>query len=212
MHQRLRVRLASGLWPATTTPLLFDTANTREIPASAADLLIRGKVIDGAMPPFAGAAPAEHAFDRLRATVPIEPIPSSYRAYCEALLEVRQAYPEARQLFSDISDASHIKDAGDSLSDAFATELRKQLRVRSTTGRIFTLTSSLFGGGAGLGLSGVLAGDRPALQLGGSLMLAVGSGAVSNEVQNRLRDRRNRKRRPWLLAIDRMERIIARRH
>ena len=194
-----------------TTPLLFDTANTREIPASAADILIRGRVIDGAIPPFAGAAPAESAFNRLRATVPIEPISPYCRTYCEALLEVRRAYPEARQLFSTISDASHIKDAGDSLSNAFASELEKQLRVRSTSDRLFTVTSSLMGGGAGFGLGEALLADRPAVQLGGSLVLAVGSGVASNELLNFLRDRRDRKRRPWLLAMDRMEQILARR-
>jgi hypothetical protein len=191
-----------------TTPLRYDTANTREIPASAAKLLVRGKVLDPALTPFEKAAPAEQTFSRLRASIPAQSIGSSHQQYCEALLEVRRELPEARRIFSDITHASQLKDAGESLSDMFARELARQLRVRTSKGRVFTLLSSLLAGAAG-GAASLAAGADIALGLGSGLAAGVGGSVAANELQNRMGDKKDRKRRPWVLAMDRLDNKVA---
>jgi hypothetical protein len=186
-----------------TTPLLFDSWNTREIPSSAVELLTRGRVLDSAMPPFQAADPAKWAFDRISASIAVNEIPTSHRTYCEALLEVRRSIPQARRIFSDISTKSHLKDAGDSLTANLAEELAKQQRTRLGSGQMFTLVSSLIGGAVGVGISMPLPPNNIPLQLGSGLTFAVGSGSASLKLQNYMRDRKIRRLHPWILAVDR---------
>jgi hypothetical protein len=192
-----------------TTPLLFDSWNTREIPSPAVDLLVRGRVIDPAIRPLEEAAPARWAFDRLRASVPVRGIAKNHQAYCEALLEVRSSVPEARRIFSDVSSRSHLKDAGDSLSAALAQELSKQQHTRLGGGRLFTLISSLLGGAVGEGISLALPPDNMALQVGSSLTFTVASGATSLKLQNILHQRKQQRLRSWVLAVDRFATLVS---
>ena len=185
-----------------TTPLLFDSRNTREIPAPAIDLLIRGRALDAAIRPFDGAAPARWALDRLSASVPINDIPTRSNAYCEALLEVRRSIPEARRLFSEISNRSLLKDAGDSLSASLSQELAKQQKAKQGSGLLFTLVSSLLSGAAGAGIGMSLPPDNILMQLGSGLTLSVSGGAAALALQSSMRGRKIRGLRPWILAID----------
>lgn len=185
-----------------TTPIVFDHANTREVPESAAQLLIKGGLLDPAIRPFRSAAPADEAYNRMAANVAIYDIPRNYRAYCEAVLEVRRALPQARKVFADIREAAQLKDAGKSLSEMLSRELARQQRVRPSSGRMYTLISSLLGAGAGAGLGMMFSGDA-AMASGVTLSLA--SGLSSNEVQKRIEKRRDEKSRPWILAMDTVE-------
>ncbi|TCC39373.1 hypothetical protein [Kribbella sindirgiensis] len=190
------------------TPLLYDGVNTREVPDSAARLLIKGGVLDKAIPPFEGAAPAEAAFERLKTAIPADSISSSARHYCEALLEVRRSLPEARQIFADIAEASHLKDAGQSLSHELDRELARQRGVRTGHARVFTLVSSLIGTAAGA--AGGMPFDADPILL---LLEGFGSGAlsgiVSNEVQQKVHARADRKKRPWMLAMDQLDKSVS---
>jgi hypothetical protein len=188
-----------------TTPLLFDSRNTREIPAPAIELLIRGRALDAAIRPFDGAAPARWALDRLSASIPVNDIRERSNAYCEALLEVRRSIPEARRLFSEISNKSLLKDAGDSLSASLAQELAKQQKAKPGSGLLFTLVSSLLSGAAGVGIGTSLPPDSILMQLGSGLALSVSGGAAALALQNSMRDRKIRGLRPWMLAIDKFE-------
>lgn len=190
-----------------STPLLYDSANTREVPRSATDLLIRGGVLDDAILPFDGAAPAEEAFSKLRTSVPADSIAHNHRQYCEALLEVRQALPEARRLFSQISEAAHLKDAGETLSAELRSELARQMKVREAKGRVFTLVSSLVGSAAGLAVGLSLPADILE-QVVGSVASGVIPGVAANELQHKASHRRDRKKRPWVLAADRLEKEL----
>jgi hypothetical protein len=190
-----------------TTPIIFDHANTREVPESAAQLLIKGGLLDPALRPFAAAAPAEEAFNRLAASVPIYSIPSHHHAYCEAVLEVRRALPEARTVFADIREAAQLKDAGKSLSDMLAQELARQQKIRPASGRMYTLISSLLGAGAGAGLGLMLSGGE-AVSIAGGAALTLAAGLSSNEVQKRVEKRQEEKQRPWVLAMDKLENSV----
>lgn len=192
-----------------TTPLAYDSANTREIPASAAKLLFRGRVIDSAASPFARAAPVDSTYQRLAAKIPADNIATSSRDYCEALLEVRRAIPDARRIFADVREASQLKDAGDSLSAQLEKELARQQGIRPGKGRLFTLVSSLLGTGAGAMLGFVAPGGAESIVgLGGGVLLGLGSGIGSNELYQRFQERHDLVRRPWVLAMDRLERDV----
>ncbi len=190
-----------------TTPLAYDSANTREIPTSAAKLLVRGRIIDPGAVPFGRAAPVDSTYQRLAATIPANSIATSSREYCEALLEVRRALPEARRVFSDIREAAQLKDAGDSLSAALEVELARQQGVRPGKGRVFTLVSSLLSAGAGTALGFVVPGGAESLVgIGSGALLGIGSGIGMTEIYHKVQRRRNLERRPWVLAMDRLER------
>jgi hypothetical protein len=191
-----------------TTPLMYDSANTREIPKSAADLLVRGRVLDSSMRPFEKAAPAEAAFHRLQASVPANSIATTYRHYCEALLEVRRELPEARRIFSDVREKAQLKDAGETLSELFKKELARQQGVRPGSGRTFTLVSSLLSSAAGGALS-FASGSDVALGAGVGFAFGVASNAASAEVQAKILKQRDRKRRPWVLAMDQLDKRVA---
>jgi hypothetical protein len=192
-----------------TTPLLFDTRNTREIPAPAIDLLIRGRALDPAIRPFDSAAPARWAFDRVSARVPVNDISARSNAYCEALLEVRRSIPEARHLFSEISNRSILKDAGDTLSASLSRELAKQQKAKLGSGLLFTLASSLLSGAAGAEIGMSLPPNNILMQLGSGLSLSVGGGAAALKVQNSLREGKVRRLQPWVLAVDKFETSIS---
>ena len=190
-----------------TTPLLFDESNTREIPASAAKLLTRAGVLDSDSPRFESAAPVDESYarlGRLHTSLPAGSIGAYHREYCESLLEVRRAVPEARRIFSDIRDAAQLKDAGDSLSRRFADELARQKRERPGPGNLFLLMSSLAGGGAGFA-GGLLAGTDVAFQVATALSTAVAAGYVTDRVGTVVKGKRGNSKQPWLLAMDRIE-------
>ena len=186
-----------------TTPIMFDHANTREIPESAAQLLVKGGLLDRTLQSFKVAAPAEEAYRRLATNVPIYNIEENHRAYCEAVLEVRRALPEARTVFADIREQAQLAEAGKSLSEMLARELARQQRVRTASGRMYTLISSLLGADAGAGFGAMLSGQEAAMVGGAALTLA--AGLSSNEVQKRIERREGEKRRPWVLAMDKLE-------
>lgn len=193
------------------TPLQFDQANTRELPKSAADLLIRGGVIDPDAPRFGGAAPAIEAAERLaklHASLPSGSIESNHRSYCEAVLEVRRNVPEARTLFREIRDASHLKDAGDSLTAEFEKELRRQLGVRTAPGIRFVLSSSLIGAGSGYG-AGLAVGADPITQLATAAVSGVVSGVASKVAEGPVEGRNRHRQAPWILAMDELSENLA---
>jgi hypothetical protein len=67
--------------------------------------------------------------------------------------------------------------------------------------------SSLIGGIAGSTL-GLATGSDPMLGAGAGLALGVVSGMASNEIQNLVNQRSSLRRRPWLLAIDRLDQLV----
>jgi len=189
-----------------TTPVLqgYDTANTRELPLSAAKLLIRGRALVATPPLLQDVPPVEAASARLKASIPAGSMSVEHKRYCEALLKVRQELPEARHVFSDICRADQLGDTGDAASDLFRRELARQLRSRPAKGRLFTLISSLLGSVVGGGVGLAAGGD---VVIGGGIGIGVGIGAgiASNEIQNWLKVRNERRQRPWALAMDRID-------
>jgi hypothetical protein len=183
------------------TPTAFDTANTREIPSDAANLLTKGGVMDAHEPRFEFAAPAELLYAQLSADLPAHGVPLLHNQYCEALLEVRQQLPEARKVFSDINLRAHLGEVGESVSALMQEELAKQENVRPTRGRVYSI---------GAGLLGAAVGAPLALAFGGAPEVAAGiafggvTSLAANEVQKRRDKERERREKPWLLAIDQM--------
>ncbi|MEU4693800.1 hypothetical protein [Actinoplanes sp. NPDC023714] len=211
------LRASASRWALAryyTTPVLcgVDTVNTREIPASAAALLIRGGVMASvlASPLVADRlSPVETACHRLRSSLPALPVTEHASRYCAALLEVRQAIPQARQLFSEVLRPAEIRDAEVTVAQRFERELNRQMRSRSSNGRAFTLVSSLIGGVGGAAL-GVVTGIDPVLNAGTGLAFGIATNIASNEIQNLLRERSTLRKRPWLIAVDHMERSLQR--
>jgi hypothetical protein len=113
--------------------------------------------------------------------------------------------PEARRLFSEISNRSLLKDAGDSLSAALLKELGKQQRAKLRSPLLFTLISSLLSGAAGVEVGMSLPPDNVLMQLGSGLSLSVSAGAAALVLQNSMRDRKIHRLRPWILAVDTFE-------
>lgn len=190
-----------------TTPLLYDRANTREIPDSAARLLTRGRVLDFSRRPFDSAAPVDEAYTRLEKLhidLPEGSIEKYYRQYCEALLEVRRTTAPARKLFEDIRTADEISAAGLELSERFAAELARQKAERPSKGRVFTVGSSLAGGLIAFEEAKAVV-DQTFPQLTAGLAAAVGTGVLSNEAMRMHNTRRIKRRQPWLLAIDQLQ-------
>jgi hypothetical protein len=193
------------------TPVLeaFDTAHTREVPRSAGDLLRRGGAFAGAFSLLGeDAVPVSVTSTRLEASIPANSITANNKYYCDALLEVRQRVPEARRVFADVRGAQSLPEAGEGVSYAFRREFYRQLRSRPSSGRIFTLVSSLLGGLAGSSVS-VISGVDPVTGTGVSLAVGIGTGMVTNEIQKRVEARQDRKARPWALAIDQLEGRLA---
>ena len=194
------------------TPVLeaFDMLHTREVPGSAARLLARGGALTRATQLLdEHVVPINSADTRLQASIPANSITLNSERYCEALLEVRRYVPEARQIFADVREAHRLSEAGEEVSFAFEREFNRQLRSRPTTGRIFTLVSSLLGGIAGVGI-GFVVGADPVTGAGVSVAVGIGTGMATNEIQNRFEVRHDRNARPWALAMDRLEAQIAR--
>lgn len=179
------------------TPTKFDTLNTREVPRSAADLLIRGKVLDEAMRPLDLPAPAEAMFTTLSMHLPAHDARARARDYCEAVLEVRGRVPRAREIFSDVQRRAELSPISTELAQLMREELDRQRGIRRSSGTVFTVMASLAGTGLGWAV-----GNDP----GVGLATGVAGGVASNAVQNRLQDSRERKKRPWVVAIDYMTR------
>ena len=189
-----------------TTPLIYDSSNTREIPKRAAQLLQRGRVLDIGFPVFDNAAPVDFARTRIgeiTAELPGGGVSEHYEAYCEALMEARQRVPEARTLFSEMRDQAALRDVSGTLTREFAEELNKQLRVRTQTGKAFLLTSSLIGGAAGVAASFV-ASPGVGFQIGTGLGSAVATGVATKIIDTGVVRHKKRTQAPWLLAVDEM--------
>jgi hypothetical protein len=150
------------------------------------------------------------AYSRLRAAIPAIPVSRNAEDYCIALLAVREAFPQARTVFSGLRDAREVREAEAALADRFDRELSRQVRSRPSKGRIFTLASSLIGGVGG-GALGLVMGADPTVGAASGLAFGMVSGIASNEIQNAVSRRAGLRRRPWLLAVDRLEQMMAER-
>lgn len=209
-----KLRASARRWAMAryyVTPVLeaFDTAHTREVPRSAADLLNKGGALAGGFSLLEEeAVPVGVASNRLEASIPADSIAANSSRYCDALLEVRQGVPEARRVFADIRQAQRLPEAGKGVSVAFRREFYRQLHSRPSSGRIFTLVSSLLGGLVGSGVS-VISGTDPITATGVSLAVGTGTGMMTNEIQKRVEARQDRKSHPWALAMDQLEGRLA---
>lgn len=187
------------------TPADFDDVNTREVPDTAHKLLIKGGVWPEQLESYEDAAPADELRSRLRVTLLRHPVAQWHRQYCESLLEVRRAFPEARRLFSDIRERSQLEDAGASLSDRLAIEMARQLAVRAPTGRTFDLVSGLVGASATLPIV-----PSGAVGLASALAAGAATSVTTGMIRGHMDEKRDRRGAPWRLAIESYEDKAAR--
>ena len=140
--------------------------------------------------------------------MPGRDVSTYHRQYCEAVLEVRRKTPEARRIFSTIRDQAALTEASATLADQFDQELRRQLRVKSGSGRAFVVATSLIGGGAGWAASFAAGADVEA-QVVASLATSVLTGFGTTRADRALSKLRKKKLAPWLLAMDTIEQSIS---
>lgn len=187
------------------TPTAFDDVNTRELPKRPRDLLVEGGAFPPSLDHYADAAPVTNVSGRLEAQLPVVPVEIFHEQYCEALVEVRSQFPEARQRFRTIREASQLEDAGRTVAARFASELARQMAERKpeASGR-FKLKASL--------LSGVVASPLafapPEISLPVGLAVSVGAGFAVPRVERRKAKAKDKENRPWILAIDEMDRRV----
>lgn len=190
------------------TPTAFDSLNTRELPRSAAKLLVNGGVLDPELVPTDIPAPAEAMYGRLSLGIQAHDVRSRARAYCEAVMTVRERIPQARTVFADIAHQAELGPVSGELAELMRAELNRQEGVRRSSGHMFTLVSSLAGAGVGLaavaGLDGqgLLNLDPAALATGTSVVTGVAGGVAGNAALDRWQDWRDRRGKPWVVAID----------
>lgn len=177
------------------TPTLFDNMNTREIPRSAANLLVRGGALDADLRPMETAAPVEAMYKLLTLSIPKEHhVGVMADAYCEAITEVREKLPHARRVFREVRERAELGGMASELGAMMAAELRHQQGLRPRAASVvYTLGTSL-----ATGVGGVLLGADVAIAVGSS----VATGAATQAGHALLADRISRRRRPWPLAID----------
>lgn len=181
------------------TPTAFDTLNTREVPRSAANLLIRGQVLDEEMRPLDVPAPAESLFSQLSMQLPAYDVRSRAREFCEAVMTVRGDVPKAREVFADVQRRAELSPLSNELAQLMRRELHRQRGVKRASGPTVTVLASL--GGAAIGL---VAGQQPAIGVAAGL----GSGLVGHGAQKLVEERREKRRKPWVVAIDHMTREL----
>ena len=181
------------------TPTVFDSLNTREVPRSAANLLVRGQVIDEEMRPLDVPAPAESLFSQMSMQLPAYDVRSRARDFCEAVLTIRGDVPKAREVFADVQRRAELSPLSNELAQLMQRELNRQRGVKRASGMTVTVAASL--GGAAIGL---IAGQEPAIGVAAGL----GSGIAGHGAQKMFEERRERKRKPWVVAIDRMTRDL----
>lgn len=184
------------------TPTLLDSLNTRELPPPAAKLLAKGNAIDLSLVSGAAPAPAEAMHSRLTMGVAAHDVRARAREYCEALLGVRARVPRAREVFADVTRRSELGPVSSELARLMQEELNRQQRVQRSSGDTFTLVTSLLVGVGALGAVQLSGLDNSSEEVGLSLA-AGGLGAVAaNRALNSLQVARDRRRRPWTVAIE----------
>jgi hypothetical protein len=192
------------------TPTIFDTLNTRELPQSAAALLVRGRVLDAQLAPADILAPVDAMYSRLSFAIQAHNVRSRAREYCEALLMVRERVPRARDVFADVANRAEIGPVSAELAELMRVELNRQYGVRRSSGHVLTLVASLVGAGAGLGATIQVEGldlfglDPKLVATGVSAAAGIAGGVAGNASLNRVNDWRDRRRKPWVVAIDRL--------
>ncbi|HEU4703930.1 MAG TPA: hypothetical protein VFS37_15725 [Conexibacter sp.] len=177
------------------TPMMFDKVNTRELPRSAAELLVRGGILPSTAQPLELPAPAEATYIRLTAHLPGYAVRTNAARYCEALLRVRERLPEARRIFSDVQQRATLPPLTSELGQLMREELARQQGMRQGNGVAWAVGTSL--GGAAVG---ALVGGDVAIAGATGVMTGVG-GHLSGRWIDRRRDRRHR---PWVLANERV--------
>lgn len=180
-----------------TTPRKFDQKNVRELPKSAYALLEKARVpleVD----PDEMPAPVDYLYRRLSLRLPRYAIALHHRSYCEALLEVRSALPQARDVFYQIKTAAEAEQASAELQARFELELKRQLRIREPRHRDFAFVSGLVGVGAGVTADALIAP-------GAGYPAGLGVTVLANEAQYRRSRRKAQEERPWILAVDRLD-------
>lgn len=184
------------------TPSRFDDFNVREIPQDAQELLVKGHV-PGIPPPGEAPAPVEDLFQSLKVAVPADEIGKHHREYCEAAMEVRRDFPEAREVFYRVKERAELEAACDELSHRYAEELTRQIRHSEPTGRKYVLATTLMGTGASTAGGLVVAGP-----VGAAIGAAIGfvSSLAANEVGMSRSTKRRVREQPWVLAFDALER------
>lgn len=197
------------------TPTEFDTLNTRELPRSAADLLVRGGVLDPTIVSADIAPPAEAMYGRLSYGIEAHDVRSRAREYCDAVVAVRERLPEARRIFADITRRAELGAASTDLADLMRDELRRQQGVRGSSGNVYTLVTGLLASGAGYVATGsihphdVLGVDHEVIAGSASVLGGAAGALAANAGLNRLNDRRDRRAKPWVVAIDSMEQRVS---
>jgi hypothetical protein len=179
------------------TPALLDRVSTREVPAAAARILARGEVLDPHLAEPGGPAPMSEALQRLRCDLPRGAVAAAPDRYCEAVLELRQQLPEARQVFTRTLQRADAEQLVGAVNRPMREEFDRQHAAATATGWTFTLVTSLLGTAVGGGAD---------LATGMPLSLGLGplAGALSYAAQRRVQRRRERTRRPWPLAVARL--------
>jgi hypothetical protein len=179
------------------TPALLDRASTRELPAAAARILARGGVLDQSLAEPGGPAPVSETLQRLRCDLPRGAVAATPGRYCQAVLELRQQLPEARQAFTRTLRSADTEQLVSAVNRLMREEFDRQQAATTTTGWTFTLVTSLLG---------TAVGGAVDLATGMPLSLGLGplAGGLSYAAQRRIEQRRQRTRRPWPLAVARL--------
>jgi hypothetical protein len=186
------------------TPTNDDTLNTREIPDSAARLLERGKVLPKELRPMDVAAPVNAAYVRLHYNLPAQKVSGRALEYCEAVMQVREAIPQARTKFREVRERADLGVLTDELTRLMVEELKRQEGLRRDSGITFaTLLMALAGGGVGFAASAPHLGFP--LDLASALGTGVATGVGVKIGESSFAGRRERRRAPWPLVIDRLE-------
>lgn len=120
-----------------TLPGAFDKKNLREIPRSAAALLIHageGKVVLPRLPP------ADAFFHDIVVEVRNLGVRANAERYCDAIVSLRQHLPQARRLTREILTTPEVAAMGADITAAFERELRRQ---RISHGACLSMSTAL---------------------------------------------------------------------